>query len=131
MIDKHLLYPNLCYLATPYSKYPAGMESAFVNAATIAGDLLAKYKINVYSPIAHTHPMAEYAGLDHGDHGIWLPFDELMMRRCDVILVATVMEGWDTSKGVAHEIAFFLKEKKPVFHLSCVRDGSFTFTRQM
>ena len=52
----------LAYLATPYSKYPAGLQQAFVDAAKLAA-LLLRSGMNVYSPIAHTHP--HYPDLHH------------------------------------------------------------------
>lgn len=119
---------TLAYLSSPYSKYVGGMQRAFELAACLAGDLLKKCKINVYSPICHMHPMAEYAGLPHGDHGLWLPFDELMMTRCDVLLVATCMAGWDVSRGVAHEITHFGNAGKPIFHVAYA-NGEYSFKR--
>lgn len=106
---------TLAYLATPYSRYPAGPVSAFIDAATLAARLL-RAGVNAYSPIAHTHPLAVYGNLDQFDHSIWLPFDELMMSRCDTLIVAH-MEGWQESKGIAHEVAFFERAMKPIFDL--------------
>src|ERR1700686_5471517 len=48
---------KLCYLATPYTQYRDGIEAAFVQAASLAGRLL-QARSFVYSPIAHTHPIA-------------------------------------------------------------------------
>lgn len=48
---------GLVYLATPYSKYPRGIEAAFVDASRLAACLV-RLGISVYSPIAHTHPIA-------------------------------------------------------------------------
>lgn len=106
---------SLLYLATPYSRYPGGIERAFQDAAELAARLLtAGYR--VYSPIAHTHPIAIHGGLDPLDHTIWLPFDETMMLAADAILVAH-MEGWQASKGIAHEIAFFRDHGKPILNV--------------
>ena len=110
---------KLFYLATPYSKYKGGnLGQAFRDAAELAGKLLkAGYK--VYSPICHTHPIAEYGELDPLDHSIWLPFDEAMMRACDALMVAH-MDGWEESFGIAHEIEFFEASGKPVYDLDPV-----------
>lgn len=118
--------PYLAYLATPYSKYPSGPENAFRAAAHLAGRLL-KAGVTVYSPITHTHPIAVHGELDPLDHKIWLPFDQLMMDRCDVLIVA-LMESWRESKGVQYEIEYFTKAGKPIFDLdpstlSMVRRG--------
>lgn len=110
-------YP-LVYLATPYSKYAAGIDCAFKDAAALAAKLLTA-EIKVYSPIAHTHPIAIYGQLDPLDHAIWMPFNEAMMTASSVLLVAQ-MQGWRESYGVNHEIVFFTGAGKPVFYLDTV-----------
>jgi nucleoside 2-deoxyribosyltransferase len=108
---------SLCYLATPYSKYLGGhLERAFVDASKIAAQLL-RAGIKVYSPIAHTHPLAVYGNIDPLDHSIWLPFDEAMMEAANILIVAH-MDGWQDSKGIAHEIAFFEQRGKPIYDLN-------------
>lgn len=107
---------SLAYLATPYSRYKLGLEAAFIEASKLAAILLAR-GIKVYSPIAHTHPIGFYGGLDMLDLSIWLPFDEAMMERCDCLFVAH-MDGWQESKGIAHEIAFFERSGKPIYDLN-------------
>ena len=109
---------RLCYLATPYTKYVGGIDIAFAEAARLAA-LLLTTGVRVYSPIAHTHPLAVYGRLDPLDHSIWLPFDEAMMDAADCLIVAR-MKGWDQSFGVKHEIDFFHREKKPVIHIDPV-----------
>lgn len=116
MIDL-TVYP-LVYLATPYSKYPAGIECAFRDAAALAARLL-KNGARVYSPIAHTHPLAVYGNIDPLDHAIWLPFDEAMMTACAALFVAQ-MRGWRESFGVKHEIEFFSAARKPVIYLDTI-----------
>jgi hypothetical protein len=109
---------RLCYLATPYSKYLPGIDAAFVHAAEIAARLL-KQGVRVYSPIAHTHPLAMHGHIDPLDHKIWLPFDEAMMDAADCLIVAR-MNGWEESYGVQHEIEFFSRDSKPVIHIDPV-----------
>lgn len=106
---------RLCYLATPYSQFEGGIEAAFVRACEIAA-LLVTTGVRVYSPIVQTHPLAMHGRLEPLDHELWLPFDEAMMDAADCLIVAR-MPGWDRSLGVAHEIAVFRRENKPVFHL--------------
>lgn len=105
----------LAYLATTYSKFPHGTVAAWQAACRLAGRLM-KSGITCYSPIVYGHPIARYGGLDALDHAIWMPFDQVMMDRCDVLLVAH-MEGWDVSKGIAIEVAAFESAGKPVFDL--------------
>lgn len=106
---------GLAYLATPYTKHPRGIWTAFFDAAEIAARLLSA-GVKVYSPIAHTHPLAIFGGLDPLDHSIWMPFDEAMMTAASVLIVAH-MEGWDSSKGIALEIKHFEARGKPIFDL--------------
>lgn len=113
--DDDLAHFSLVYLATPYTKYPPGRQLAFRHASALAAKLL-EQGVKVYSPIAHTHPLAEYSGLDPLDHSIWLPFDETMMEAADALCVAH-MEGWTESYGVQHEIGVFIDAGKPIFDL--------------
>ncbi len=106
---------NLIYLASPYSKYPAGIEAAFRDVAALAGKLLVA-GLKVYSPIAHTHPIAIYGHLDAYDHTIWMPFDQAIMNVCDAMIVAT-METWDKSYGIGEEIKVFSAAGKPIYRL--------------
>lgn len=103
----------LSYLATPYTRYPAGIDAAFREAARVAGKLLAA-GVNVYSPIAHSHPLAIYGGLDPLDYSFWLPANETMIRLCDQLIVVH-MDGWDKSIGVRVEVEAFEKAGKPIW----------------
>lgn len=105
----------LVYLATPYTKYRAGIEQAFIDASALAARLMVS-GVKVYSPIAHTHPMAIHGGINPLDHSVWLPFDEAMMSACSALAVAK-MQGWDESYGIAYEIKHFESRGAPVFYL--------------
>lgn len=96
---------DLIYLATPYSKYPDGMEAAFIEACKLTAKLMLE-DITVYSPIAHTHPIAEYGNIDKSHNFNWLKFDEVILARCDAIVAAT-MASWEVSVGLMHELNFF------------------------
>jgi hypothetical protein len=104
---------GLIYLASPYSKYPLGLEKAFQHVSAIAGAMLKRGAL-VYSPIAHTHPIAKFAHIDPYALDVWLPFDEAIMNVCDTLVIAT-MRGWPESKGIAHEIEFFRTQAKPIY----------------
>jgi hypothetical protein len=105
----------LAYLATPYSRYPAGLHQAFIDASALAA-LLLTMGVKCYSPIAHTHPLALYGGLDPLDHALWLGFDAVMMDRCEVLIVAH-LSGWQESRGIAHEVEVFAAAGKPIYDL--------------
>jgi hypothetical protein len=109
---------GLVYLATPYSKYPTGIEMAFRDACVLTGRLL-RSGVKVYSPIAHTHPIAIHGKLDPHDHSIWLPFDKAVMDKADVLLVAK-MPSWEASYGIAEEIKVFRQAGKPIYYLDHV-----------
>lgn len=108
----------LVYCASPYTRYKDGIDCAFKDVSALAARLL-RLGVSVYSPIAHTHPIAIYGGLDPLDHKLWLPFDEAMMRACSALVVAQ-MDGWRESFGVLHEIKFFAGQRKPIFYLDTV-----------
>ncbi|WP_111418484.1 DUF1937 family protein [Rhodoplanes roseus] len=103
----------LCYVATPYSKFPGGLDAAFMAAARITGDL-ARRGVRVFSPIAHSHPIAVHAEIDPLDHAFWLPFDAPMMAAADALIVVR-LPGWDSSVGVRHEIDAFTAAGKPIW----------------
>lgn len=103
------------YLATPYSKYTAGLEAAFQEAAKQAA-VLTRAGIPVFSPIAHTHPVAIHGNLDPLDHSIWLEADRTFMEAARGIIVCK-MQGWDESYGVKFEIEAFERMGKPVFYM--------------
>jgi hypothetical protein len=104
------------YLATPYSKYPRGIEAAFVDAA-IQASILIKAGIRVYSPIAHTHPVATFGNIDPYDHAIWLPADKPFMDAACGLIVCK-LPGWDVSFGIGEEIKLFAAAGKPVIHMT-------------
>lgn len=107
---------TLAYLATPYTNYKDGIEIAYREAARIAGELLLS-GVEVYSPIAHCHPLSIFAQIDALDRDFWLRYQEQFMARCDVLIVAQ-MSGWKESHGINHEINFFLTRKRVIFMLN-------------
>jgi hypothetical protein len=102
----------LWYVATPYSKYPGGIDTAWTDACKATAALI-KMGIAAYSPIAHTHPIAVHGHIDPYDHTIWIPLDRHMMRAADGLIVV-MMEGWDTSYGVDLEIREFREAGKRI-----------------
>lgn len=103
------------YLATPYSKFKPSLEAAFVEAAKQAA-ILTRAGIPVFSPIAHTHPIAIHGNLDPLDHGIWLEADRTFMEAARGIIVCC-MAGWRESYGVKFEIEAFKRMGKPVVYM--------------
>jgi hypothetical protein len=108
----------LVYLATPYSKYPQGVDASFIEACRLTARLIER-GIKVYSPIAHCHPVALHGGLSLTDHGIWLPFDRAIMDVSPTILVAK-MVAWQISYGIGEELKIFRSAGKPEFYIDPV-----------
>ena len=103
---------TLWYLATPYSKYPGGIEAAYQIALRQTG-LLIRAGVPVFSPIAHTHPIAIACGIDPFDHTIWLPADEPMMAAATGLIMLRA-ESWEQSYGMGEELKAFQAAGKPV-----------------
>lgn len=104
------------YMASPYSKWPKGIEDAFIEAAKSAAELM-KRGLHVYSPITHSHPIAVHGKMDALSHDIWMSLDLAMIDACDGMLVV-MMPGWNESKGIRMEIEHAEKTGKPISYLS-------------
>jgi hypothetical protein len=107
---------NLIYVGTPYTKYHGGIHAAFVDACRLTARLL-RAGLRVYSPIAHTHPIAIHGEIDPLDLSVWLPFDAAIMGKSDAMIVG-MLPGWDKSTGVQHEVDEFTSAFKPVFDMN-------------
>lgn len=93
---------GLIYLASPYSDPdPAVMQWRFEIICGIAGDLMRSGQL-IFSPIAHTHPIAARCDLPRG-WDFWQRYDHAMLIACSKLLVAK-MPGWNKSVGVAGEV---------------------------
>ena len=103
------------YLASPYTKYPYGVEAAFQEVAKNAA-LLVLAKVPVFCPITHTHPLAMYVG-DADNHDTWLRADLPMMHSAHG-MIRLEMEGWEDSYGMEFEENYFLNAKKPVVSMT-------------
>jgi hypothetical protein len=106
---------GLVYLATPYSKYGAGQQRAFEDAAALAGRLVNR-GVFVFSPIAHGHPMSVYGEVPPLSHELWLRFDGQFIEGCGALLMAQ-MTGWHDSYGMREEKRKFQMQHKPIFYL--------------
>ncbi len=91
------------------------MQARFEEACDLAGTLMAQGYV-VYSPIAHTHPIAVRCTLPR-DFGYWEKADREFLSKCTDIYVAK-MEGWDKSKGVQAEIKIALELGIPVTYIN-------------
>ena len=104
------------YLATPYSKYPGGIDAAYAAAVEQSG-ILIRAGLIVYSPIVHCHPIFKAGFVGSGDHNTWAAFDLAMITAsCGVIVCA--LDGWKDSSGIKHEIELCERLGKPLIMMA-------------
>lgn len=109
--------PNrpLTYLASPYSHKNPEVVKSRVEQVTKATVWLIKEKgFNVFSPIVHSHPLAE-AGLQ-GDWDFWRLIDTEYLS-VSARMVVLAIEGWRESVGVQAEIKIAESMGIPVYYL--------------
>lgn len=106
---------DLWYIATPYTKYPAGIIAAHEEACRQSAALV-RAGINVFCPIAHFHPIAILGGMDPLDYEIWVPANQPFIAAAFGLIVV-MMNGWGESKGAAAEIDAFSAAGKPILYM--------------
>ena len=93
----------MTYLCSPYSHPEAAVrEQRFHQICAIAGELMQR-GIVVFSPIAHSHPIACQTELPEG-WDFWRRFCTEFVCISNAMIVAK-MDGWQESVGVQAEIA--------------------------
>ena len=102
----------LTYLASPYSHADPTVKEARYQAVVAEVAAFMRRGEHVFSPIVHSHPVAIAHELP-GDFGFWAEYDELMVSRCDR-LVVLMLDGWKQSRGVHAEIAIARRLGLPV-----------------
>lgn len=112
---------DLIYLASPYSHPDAAVREARFHAVCRAAAFYLKRGICVFSPIAHSHPIAVAGRMETG-FTCWKMFDSLMMDRCDSMIVL-MLDGWKESQGIAEEIAYMESAGKPVMYVELIAFG--------
>ena len=106
----------MLYLASPYSHSdPEVREERYRDACRVAARLMVNGTI-VFSPIAHTHPIAKYGNLDALDADFYLKQDKEMLIVCRVMYVL-MLDGWDKSYGIGEEKKFANENNIPVGYL--------------
>lgn len=102
---------HLVYLASPYTHSDPAVQEARFHAVCRHAAGMMRGGVRVFSPIAHTHPIAVH-GLP-GDWDFWKEYDRGFIEMCAEVLVL-MLPGWDQSKGVRAEIAIARELGKPV-----------------
>lgn len=112
---------KLIYLAIPYSWNP---EIAYDIANKVSATLMKQGYI-VFSPISHSHPIAN--NLDESlrkDHEFWMKQDLPILAKCDQLWIVNI-KGVDIdskkliseSRGVQAEINFAKKTNKEIIYI--------------
>lgn len=93
---------ELIYLGCPYSHPdPAVKQARFETVTRVASRLVAA-GYHVYSPITHSHPMAEMGELP-GGWDFWEKYDRIFLEMSKSMFVLK-LEGWEESTGLQAEI---------------------------
>ena len=92
----------MIYLATPYTHPDRAVRLARFRAVNKAASLLMQQGHHVFSPISHSHPIAEEGGLPTS-WDFWEKYDIEVLKMCSQVIVL-MLDGWKESKGVAAEI---------------------------
>jgi hypothetical protein len=101
----------LIYLASPYSNADPAVEQARFDAVCRAAAALMRQGLLVFSPIAHSHPIARF-GLPT-DWSFWQRYDSAFLAQCDELWVL-MLPGWDRSVGVRAEVRLAKEMGKPM-----------------
>lgn len=99
---------RLVYLAAPYThpdKFTKVMRFHIINK--VAAYLMSELGLFIFSPISHSHPIAEDGDIPT-TWEFWRPYDEEILRCCGRMVVLT-LPGWEESKGVQAEIELATK----------------------
>jgi len=105
----------MIYLASPYSHPECNVRiQRFVDVCRYAATLMAGGEL-VYSPIAHTHPIADVGELPT-DWTYWEKLDTWFIERCDKVVVL-MLNGWHESKGIKAEIEIAERLGKPIVYV--------------
>lgn len=99
----------VAYLATPYTLYGDRDEAA--RSASYYQGLLAEHGIPSISPIVMGHRMFQ---CQHWTHDQWMAWCIPILSKCGCVVIPP-MRGWDTSRGVHHELKYALGRGLPVY----------------
>lgn len=91
------------YLAGPYSHPCPGMRERRHVEHCRAAAWLMRQEQTVFSPIAHSHAIAQHGRIDALDADFWLSQDYAILPHCRKLAVLMI-DGWTDSKGTQKEI---------------------------
>lgn len=108
--------PGFSYIGQPFTFYPHGHSAAAYDGATAAAALM-KRGFRVFSPIVHSHRIAQVGYLSQTDGTFWEYQDKPFVDAASSLIVLK-LPGWEQSKGLSHEIDQFEKARKPIVYVS-------------
>jgi nucleoside 2-deoxyribosyltransferase len=91
----------MIYMASPYTHSDVHVREWRFREACRGAAALLRAGITVFSPIAHSHPIAGFGMPTSWE--FWSQVDREYLSRCDVLAVLT-LPGWRESVGVQAEI---------------------------
>ena len=103
------------YLASPYTSPDPIVRNSRVELASIIAARLMEQGYVVFSPITHSHRVADH--LHHRNarsHEFWMAQCLPMLEALDCMMILP-MEGWRESRGIAEELAFARSNDIPIF----------------
>lgn len=107
---------SLAYLAVPYSNPDKNVMTARFMAANKVSGILINKGYHIFSPISHTHPIAEMYDLPR-DAEYWKKFDYAYIVNCNRMFVLMI-DGWKESVGVQMEIGIAKELNVPVEYVN-------------
>lgn len=109
-------YGGMVYVATPYSRYKYGLGCAAYDACRHAEYLVRELGLSAWSPIVHGHQLSLWDKLPPRDHLLWMKINAPLME-ASASCVVVKLEGWQDSRGIAEEVAYFQAAGKPVVEM--------------
>lgn len=107
------------YIASPYTHVDLQlMRRRYEKVVDFTSWLIEQYRYNVFSPIAHSHPLCQFRNL-RPEYEFWAELDRIMIAPSAGLFVLQI-DGWAESRGMAEEIKFATELKKPVFYSKSV-----------
>ena len=106
---------NYIYLASPYTHQYKCVEVERFNLVCECAAFLMKKGYHIFSPIAHTHPIAMVGDLPtHFEY--WQDYDKAMLRNAGGLWVLC-LSGWELSTGIKGEIELAKEYGVPIHYL--------------
>lgn len=103
------------YLASPYAHENESVrEKRFYEVCRCAAYYM-KQRQTIFSPIAHSHPIAKFSKLPKG-FTFWKKFDLDMLRLASSFWILCLAD-WRKSEGINAELAFAKLLELPVYQI--------------